>query len=265
MQMVLPFDYGRGLNGVKRQCIVDQCAADVYGHGYCSKHYYRWKRNGDPYTVRKSANGTHIGKTCPVEGCSEPMRLLGYCNTHGLRYKRYGDVHALQKVRSYSESDECLAKSCSLRPRINGYCTTHWARVKSNGSSEVVRKPSSWAGVRCSEPDCDEQAQSKGWCRPHYIQNNMANFVGYTRKRRAIKRAAQVIDYQAQQVVDRMAYWGNKCWMCGGSFESVDHVKPLSKGGADCPANFRPACKSCNSSKKDRWYGVTELHRFIKS
>jgi len=50
-----------------------------------------------------------------------------------------------------------------------------------------------------------------------------------------------------------MSYWGNKCWMCEGPFEHVDHVKPLSKGGPHILANLRPACASCNASKNDRW------------
>jgi 5-methylcytosine-specific restriction endonuclease McrA len=83
-------------------------------------------------------------------------------------------------------------------------------------------------------------------------------------KRRARKRSALVYEYTAEHVNARMSYWGNKCWMCGCDAETVDHVKPLSKGGKDCPANFRPACGKCNSTKNAKWYGVAELHRFVK-
>jgi 5-methylcytosine-specific restriction endonuclease McrA len=43
------------------------------------------------------------------------------------------------------------------------------------------------------------------------------------------------------------------CWMCGGDADTVDHVKPLSKGGAHILANLRSACQSCNSSKGATW------------
>jgi hypothetical protein len=48
-------------------------------------------------------------------------------------------------------------------------------------------------------------------------------------------------------------FWGGRCWMCGKKATTWDHVKPLSRGGLHCLANLRPACVSCNSSKRDRW------------
>jgi 5-methylcytosine-specific restriction endonuclease McrA len=41
--------------------------------------------------------------------------------------------------------------------------------------------------------------------------------------------------------------------MCGAEAVEWDHVKPLAKGGAHILANLRPACLSCNRSKRDRW------------
>lgn len=84
-------------------------------------------------------------------------------------------------------------------------------------------------------------------------------------KRVATKKQATVIEFSSQLLADRMAYFGNKCWMCGGPFEEVDHVKPLSKNGLHVLSNLRPACASCNNWKHAKWYGVTELHRFIRT
>ena len=33
-------------------CAVPDCETGAYGHGYCSKHYQRWRRHGDPL-IRK--------------------------------------------------------------------------------------------------------------------------------------------------------------------------------------------------------------------
>lgn len=54
-------------------------------------------------------------------------------------------------------------------------------------------------------------------------------------------------------IAARVAYYGGRCWMCGGEYEAVDHVKPLAKGGSDWPANLRPACRACNAAKRDAW------------
>lgn len=83
-------------------------------------------------------------------------------------------------------------------------------------------------------------------------------------RRKAALASVLTIGFTAEELATRMAYFGNKCWMCSGPFEHVDHVKPLSKNGPHCLSNLRPACASCNISKKDRWFGVAELHRFIR-
>lgn len=62
-----------------------------------------------------------------------------------------------------------------------------------------------------------------------------------------------------EQIAARVAYFGGRCWMCGDQWEAIDHVKPLSKGGSNWAANLRPACRSCNSRKNGRWYGVRRL------
>lgn len=75
-----------------------------------------------------------------------------------------------------------------------------------------------------------------------------------SRRRRAVLAAAAIIGHPtAESIRQRMAYFGNRCWICGGPFEQVDHVKPLSKGGAHCLANLRPSCASCNNRKRARW------------
>lgn len=42
------------------------------------------------------------------------------------------------------------------------------------------------------------------------------------------------------------------CAYCGGPAETWDHIVPVSQGGRTEPGNVLPACRSCNSKKKDR-------------
>lgn len=66
-------------------------------------------------------------------------------------------------------------------------------------------------------------------------------------------------DYSRDQLAARWAYYGGCCWMCGGVANTTDHVIPLSRGGSNWPANLRPACRPCNSGKKDRdWRAYRE-------
>jgi 5-methylcytosine-specific restriction endonuclease McrA len=73
------------------------------------------------------------------------------------------------------------------------------------------------------------------------------------RKRRALIADAQIIPFTIEQWAAKVAYWGGRCWVCGGEWSDADHVKPIAAGGSHVLCNFRPICRSCNSSKKDRW------------
>jgi 5-methylcytosine-specific restriction endonuclease McrA len=47
--------------------------------------------------------------------------------------------------------------------------------------------------------------------------------------------------------------YGNKCLACGATEKiEMDHIVPLSKGGAHDPSNVQPLCKSCNCKKHDK-------------
>lgn len=47
-------------------------------------------------------------------------------------------------------------------------------------------------------------------------------------------------------------YYGQPCHYCGTPADTVDHLIPKSQGGTDDPTNLVPACRPCNSAKRDR-------------
>lgn len=67
----------------------------------------------------------------------------------------------------------------------------------------------------------------------------------------------------SEQLAGRWELFGGLCWMCGKPATSTDHVIPLSRGGSNWPANLRPACKPCNSFKRERmpWLFLLLLSR----
>ena len=91
-----------------------------------------------------------------------------------------------------------------------------------------------------------------------YKQKNRVAASAWERGRQARKRQATIVEFSKEDLQLRLSMFPG-CWMCGGAKESVDHVKPLSKGGAHILANLRPACKSCNSRKRNRWPVPMEL------
>ena len=74
---------------------------------------------------------------------------------------------------------------------------------------------------------------------------------------------------QASELIDR---WGGRCAYCGDRVYrsmNMEHIEPLSRGGADEPENIVPACLTCNVSKGElfllEWvfnaYGLLRFNR----
>lgn len=100
-----------------------------------------------------------------------------------------------------------------------------------------------------------KRANRESWreSRRQAKKNNPIANRASNRRRKAIKLGAPTFPFTIDQLLARLAYFGNRCWMCGAEANSLDHVKPLSKGGAHMLCNLRPACVPCNSRKHDRW------------
>lgn len=76
------------------------------------------------------------------------------------------------------------------------------------------------------------------------------------RKREAAGRATP------RQLRARAEVHDHRCYLCGRDCRAayeMDHVKPLTAGGSNWPANRRPICKVCNARKGARWEGVTTI------
>lgn len=52
--------------------------------------------------------------------------------------------------------------------------------------------------------------------------------------------------------------YGGKCQYCGKPGDTLDHIIPLSKGGARGSTNVTLACQDCNNEKGNRLDYITE-------
>ena len=82
--------------------------------------------------------------------------------------------------------------------------------------------------------------------------NHLSMVHAYDNRRRARKRAA-LCTATADQVIAITSAYKGRCAYCGKKSDKmeIDHVIPLSKGGTHTPENLVPACKPCNSGKRD--------------
>lgn len=95
--------------------------------------------------------------------------------------------------------------------------------------------------------------------RRRWVKNNPAKAkIKYNRRRSAKKLLPTTLT--AQQWIDCLAIFENKCAYCGGSPEVLhqEHVIAQKHGGGYVKENIVPACLCCNSSKGTKpmisWY-----------
>lgn len=95
----------------------------------------------------------------------------------------------------------------------------------------------------------DNAEEKKVWQREYYHNN-----IEHSREMRRIyggnRRSNMNGTYTVKEWKDLCDKYDNCCLKCGERKKlTVDHVLPVSLGGANTIDNLQPLCKSCNSSK----------------
>ena len=93
----------------------------------------------------------------------------------------------------------------------------------------------------------DENPRKNAAIKKRWAQSHPEKCADYKHIRRARKVAATIEDFDIREIWERD---DEVCTYCGATENlSIDHIVPLSGGGAHSPDNLCIACKSCNSSK----------------
>ena len=72
---------------------------------------------------------------------------------------------------------------------------------------------------------------------------------------KALRRKLRGNTELARRVMERVKFYGGRCYYCGAAADTLDHRIPICRGGTNLPANLVPACRSCNSRKRHRTEG----------
>lgn len=90
---------------------------------------------------------------------------------------------------------------------------------------------------------------------PDKARQNSRKYVINRRARQAI--APGIFEYSIW--IQKIEYHGWKCFYCKKPLNedtlTIDHRKPLAKGGSNWIANLVPSCKPCNCGKGDKYGG----------
>lgn len=115
-------------------CSVRDCERKVYGRGFCSMHWKRWYRYGDPSIVLPH---TPPKRKCAVENCDRWRHAEGFCIAHFKRLQRHGDPLAGGPFRNHTHDREWLMGMVEVQP--NG-CWRWKGAVISTGYGHMRHK-----------------------------------------------------------------------------------------------------------------------------
>lgn len=83
-----------------------------------------------------------------------------------------------------------------------------------------------------------------GGIMPYFLQGLIDEY--FTRKRRRTLNKSL-----AERVLKK---YNHICIYCGDNKKlTIDHIRPVSKGGKDSFSNLQVLCRSCNSRKGNKW------------
>jgi 5-methylcytosine-specific restriction endonuclease McrA len=247
----------------EKPCKVDGCDGIAgkpgTARGWCASHYQRWQKWGDPLGERALVN---VG-SCAIDGCDKPAKSMGWCVTHYSRYHRKGDP--LHRLAGEVVDGKRICPTCGEdKPRtpefwypragrpdgLDVYCKECVKRRRRQS-----RNPEYEASYR-RRPDraakAAEVARERRAADPE---------IGYrsTRRRRARLAGVPSEPYRRSEIADRDEW---RCQLCGDPILpiiryphprslSIDHIIPLSLGGADTADGVQASHLRCNLRKSN--------------
>jgi len=192
------------------------------------------------------------------------LSQINHADARKARKRAY--YHAHREEIQQQRHEQHQANPYPARLRAKQWSEAHPERVKQRRVVQYARNPEKYCAeamewyyanheeakrirneytVTHKEQVSAQQAQ---WRQANGERRNVTE-----NKRRALKRNAAICDFTPAQWITLKELYQHRCAYCGKYSERLtqDHVMPLSKGGSHTVSNIVPACRSCNSRKRD--------------
>lgn len=200
-------------------------------------------------------------RTCTVVGCIKPHSYRGLCSMHVARLNKTGTVD--ENVRTV----ECPGCGTIFTFKVRGQPRKYCTKVCGTRSARQARSKPFDLTVSCRV--CGgrfQQARAVG-SHAYYCSARCRSLAGRDAQKQAThRRRARLLQTEYElircsDIFDR-DYW--VCQLCGkpvsrslvwpnDAAATLDHIRPLSRGGKHTKVNVQLAHWKCNRDKRDTW------------
>lgn len=229
-----------------KRCHVAGCGREMHSRGMCHRHYCAARRKG-----------LIPAPACVVAGCGRPAICRRMCGAHNHRLNRHGDPLKRKKAGNGEvKSQPCCVAGCGRGGRATHlgqvYCGVHAYRVKSHGDPHTVKKLGNGQATEERKKRQAAERQRRYLATPHGKLRSRFNSAKARVRLYGCDHASGI-----PKDVWLALHAQTHCGICRlpfapGGVRTIDHILPLSRGGANDPANLQMAHDTCNFEKNNR-------------
>lgn len=153
-------------------CSVGSCDGRALARTFCSKHYARWHRTGDPLGTRPRGKPRWKGLSCAVLECPRPAAAKGFCQKHWARQHRTGDPLGMRPTGRPRSTVYllCAMESCEGHARTKSLCAAHYSRLLRHGDPSAGGSFRGPKPPACSVAGCGAAVVAQSYCSKHYAK-----------------------------------------------------------------------------------------------
>lgn len=230
-----------------KACKLPDCDTEISkssGFGYCRPHYRAFKKHGDPCTKFADKPCAECGATfAPTHGSHKSCQSC--------RDKRESRMTAERRAANRPKNVEYNRAWRKKNPTYHAEYNKRWRseneaeyrkyyrEYRENNLEKVRAAYARWEAVNPNH--------TIEWTR-----RNPERAREIVRRRRARLRAVPTFDVTSRDISRMVERQRGRCAYCPSALDGgyhIDHVMPVSLGGANGIGNIVPACAACNTSK----------------
>lgn len=182
-------------------CSIEGCDTKPLARGWCSKHYCRYMKHGDPLHVARGK----VKGPCEMQDCERPMSAAGLCSRH------YDAAR-----RAHKSKTQCAEQGCTKGQFANGLCRPHHRRATAK-TYELACAICGKTAIRREHDNNKGRATTCSATCSNALSLKKREYGGFNRISRAVTDRDQ--ETFLDLIKSRVQVTGSDCWEWQGFLE----------------------------------------------